>query len=477
MQSTSGQRSREQRGGDRDYNRDNKDRVDKDGFRSALPRPDVAGLKRDIAAHDKEIAIHNKELSDIRSSQEKIRIERNGGRQEFENARRAMGKLMNIKKALHAEKSAIEVTRDASFKKIGVGQEKEKAAKSAIKFSSVEAIDNQIKELEKRQARTSMSLTEEKNLVKEITALTISKKSFGSLLELKAATDRERALKSGIDKKYSEKNGELKEIYKKIDAQKVVMDAMNKTTAEGSQQLPAFKQRQGELHALIEAETAAIKALRGHIKEREEAHAEAVAAEKALFKEELAVLKQKEEAEELARHPYEEEMRICDFLITYLSTKCVQDAKSEVGSPVASSTDSSAFAGMRSLKRDDDEQFMGGVAKKKGKKKGGQNNKDEITHTHESLEQFSSVHVTAPAKVTSVSTTLKELSEKKEYFNGLERGAIPSLRTTRASKQSTANKPAATGTGTGGGKTDKKGGGGGKKSVFNMESKSEYPGL
>lgn len=476
MQKTGGPRSRDQRGGDRDgdreRDRDNRDRADKDGFRSALSRPDIAGLKRDIALHDKEIANCNKELSEIKRKQDKIRNERNGGRQEFDNAKRKMGKLMETKKGLHAEKNAIEASREASHKKIGAGQDKEKAAKSAIKFSSVEAIDKQISELSKRQAHTSMSLTEEKNLVKEIQTLTLSKKGFAALQELKAATDRERAVKSGIDKKYTEKNMQLKELYKQVDAQKLILDGMNKNSSESGKQLPEFKKRQEELRALVETENAAVKALRVSIKEKEDEHAVKVAAEKKVFMEEQAELKKKEEAEELARHPYEEEMYVCDFLVGYLSTKCVVDSKAEPATTATISEPStdkaSAFAGMKSLKRDDDETFMGGVSKKKGKKKGGQNSKDEITHTHESLEHFSSIGVTAPAKIASVSETLAELAEKKEYFNGLERGAIPSLKTIR-SKQANTSKSSANG-----GKNDKKTS---KKTVFNMESKSEYPGL
>lgn len=472
MQKAGGQRNRDNRGGDRDY--DNRSKVDKDGFRSALPRPDIARLKRDIATHDKEIATFNKEISEIKSSQEKIRNERNSGRQEFENAKRAMSKLLNTKKALHAEKSEIEATREAAHKKITAGQDKEKAAKASIKFNSVEAIDKQIKELEKRQARTSMSLMEEKNLVKEITALTLSKKTFDVLSELKAATDRERVLKSGIDKKLADKNGELKEVYKKIDAQKAILDSFNKTSSAVSKKLPGLKKRQEELRALIDAEMVEIKNLRASIKEKEEAHAAAVAEEKKVFLEELAEKRKKEEEAELLRHPYEEEMFICDFLINYLSAKVGSEAKDEA--PVTAPAPDQ-FSGMKSLKRDDaEETFMGGVVKKKSKKKGGQNNKDGITHNHESLEKFSSIQVAAPAKTSSVEATLKELAEKKEYFNGLERGAIPSLKSLRdkkaSSKQTSSDSTV---------DQKKKGGekkkSGAKKTVFNMESTAEYPEL
>mmetsp|Transcript_9845 Transcript_9845/g.16344 ORF Transcript_9845/g.16344 Transcript_9845/m.16344 type:complete len:472 (+) Transcript_9845:76-1491(+) len=471
MQKTGGQRSRDQRGGDRDRDRD-RDRADKDGFRSALPRPDTGALKRDIGAHDKEIAACNKELNEIKSKQDKIRNERNGGRQEFDKAKKLMSKLMDNKKNLHAEKNAIEARREASHKKITAGQDKEKAARAEIKFGSVDAIDKKIKELETRQARTSMSLTEEKNLVKEIKTLNLSKKGFAALVELKAVTDRERALKSGIDKELTQKNIELKGVYKEIDAQKAVLDALNKSSLESSKHLPAFKKRQEELRAQIETANAAVKTLREQIKEKEAVHATAVAEEKKVWKAEQAEIKKKLEAEELAKHPYEEEMYVCDFLVKYLSTKCVVDADSKMEATSLASTtatvDTSAFAGMKSLKRDDDESFMGGAIKKKSKKKGGQNNKDDITHTHESLEYFSSISVKAPLKLSSVTDSLKELEEKKEYFNTLERGAIPSLKSLRAKKGNGEVKPS-------GGKSDGKKNA--AKTVFNLESKADYPGL
>lgn len=471
MQKSGGQRNRDQRGGDRDRDRD-RDKADKDGFRSALPRPDTGALKREIGIHDKEIAACNKELNEIKGKQDKIRNERNGGRQEFDKAKRLMAKLMDNKKKLHTEKSAIEARREASHKKIIAGQDKEKAARAEIKFGSVDAIDKKIKELETRQARTSMSLTEEKNLVKEIKTLNLSKKGFATLEELKALTDRERALKSGIDKELTEKNIQLKGVYKEVDAQRAVLDDLNKTSLESSKHLPAFKKRQEELRAQVETENAAVKALREQIQEKEKVHAAAVAEEKKTWKVEQAEIKKKLEAEELAKHPYEEEMYVCDFLVKYLTTKCVVDSDSKVESTSKASTtsdvDTSAFVGMKSLKRDD-ETFMGGAVKKKSKKKGGQNNKDDISHTHESLEYFSSIGVKAPMKLSSVTESLKELEEKKEYFNTLERGAIPSLKSLRAKKGNSGDEKSS------GGKSQ------GKKNVsktvFNLESTADYPGL
>ena len=459
-------------GGRRDqkYGRDDRDRTgDRDGFRSSIPRPDVSSLRKQISLIDKEIVNYNNEMSEIRRKQDKIRTEGSSGRQEFESAKKVMSQLIDIKKALHVDKNSIEASRDASQKKILAGQEKEKAAKAAIKFSSVEAIEKQVKELEKRQARTSMTLTEEKNLMKEIKALNLSKKNFAALEELRMVTDKERNVKSVFDKKYSEKNGEIKEIYKKIDAQKLILDSLNKASSETNKQWPELKKRMEELRALVDAENTKIKDLKAKIKEIDDAHVAAVAEEKKKYKEALAELKKKEEEEELARHPYEEEMGICDLLINYLSTKHLADMKSGPSSQEnASSTtpDMSAFSGMKSLKRNDDEAFMGGVVKKKGKKKGGKNNKEGMTHTHESLEHFSSVNVSPPAKLSNVPETIKELEEKKVYYDELERGAIPNLKSIRAklnNAKSSSDKERS-------GKTS-------KKTVFNLESQSEYPEL
>lgn len=465
MQNSRGKQNKP-RAGDRE-SRDSRDNRDKDGFRSSLPRPDVSAYKRDIAQRDNEVAKCIQELNEIKSKQDKIRNERNHGRKEFDEAKSLMSKLINKKKEIFAERNTIQASRDASHKRIVNCQEKEKQARSAIKFNSIDAIDKQIKELETRQSRTSMSLTEEKNLVKEIKALNLSKKSFAALSDMKSETDREKAAKSSIDQAFSEINAKLKEINQRLDAQKVVLDGLNKTSSETGKMIPEFKKRQDELRATIDAENAAIKALRVSIKEKEDGHAVAVAEEKKKWKEEQAELKKKREAEELAKHPYEEEMYICDFLINYLSSKFSSDAKDDAAETPSSTTTSSldtVFAGMKSLKRNDDETFMGGgVVKKKGKKKGGQNNKEDITHTHESLENFSSVGVAAPAKLSAVPDCLKQLNEKKEYFNTLERGAIPSLKSLRAKKES--------------GKSSSKSKSSKQKEVLNVESNAEYPGL
>merc|ERR1712125_314112 len=88
--------------------------------------------------------------------------------------RDALARLRSQKGALITEKKAIRNQSERLF-------EGQKAAKQSVKFTNIVDIDDEIKKLQKRQETTSMSLTEEKRLIKEMDALQASKKLVAQL--------------------------------------------------------------------------------------------------------------------------------------------------------------------------------------------------------------------------------------------------------------------------------------------------------
>lgn len=188
------------------------------------------------------------------------------------------------------------------------------------------------------------------------------------------------------------------------------------------------------------------------------------------------------EAEELAKIPYEEDMKLCDYLILYLQKYSAEgdnnkDNKEEVEEASVSAAVSAAeeSSGMKLLKRDLDD-FTGDIqaAKKRGKKKGGANlkKKDTIAHGVDTIDFFALLEITPPATISAVPAAIETLLAKKKSFEGLERGAVPSIsdKVKAANKQQQAQNSKDSAVSNTTGKQNKKSGGG-----FNLEA--DFPSL
>merc|ERR1712176_181926 len=96
--------------------------------------------------------------------------------------RQKKGKLIDEKRAIRAQ---LDVLRQVGDKLV----KDKKDAKSSVRFNSVAEIEAEIKKLQKRQDTTSMSLTEEKKLIKEMDALMNSKDKVKDMKSKDASLD------------------------------------------------------------------------------------------------------------------------------------------------------------------------------------------------------------------------------------------------------------------------------------------------
>mmetsp|Transcript_2969 Transcript_2969/g.4497 ORF Transcript_2969/g.4497 Transcript_2969/m.4497 type:complete len:496 (+) Transcript_2969:73-1560(+) len=441
-----------------------------------VPKPDKSELQARSDEIQAQISALQNEAKEIKAKMDKIFNDRSGSKGEFEAAKTLMQALIAEKKQLVAEKNALGDARDAARDKINARINAEKAARSDLKFSSLEAIDKQIRDLESKQARTTMSLTDEKKIIKEIKALQASKKTVATLADMKQAIEALKVEKSAIDKNYLDKASEVKRVNERLTAQREVLDSLNKDNSQNREAIPSLRQKQSEIKEQVNSKYQQIKALRAEFKAKEDAYYAHLAEERARKKEarqkEIEARKAQEEerrkaleAAELARIPYEEEINLCDYLVTYLET-FVDTSKSTGSADTAANSSQAAavegFAGMKVLKRDQEDFAVLGNSKKRGKKKGGGNTKkDVISHGVDTIDSFAMLDVVPPTNVQGVPAAIEQLKEKKTYYQGLERGAVESISSRLRNEKE--KKAAAEG--------KKKTG----KTVFNLES--DFPGL
>jgi hypothetical protein len=174
------------------------------------------------------------------------------------------------------------------------------------------------------------------------------------------------------------------------------------------------------------------------------------------------------EAEELARIPYEDEILLCDQLALYLQSML---PASETTKEEQLSTPTLQVEGMVLFQRSENEFLQLGNNKKRGKKKSGSNaKKDVIVHGVDTIKSFSLLQITPPSASVDVAKTIESLKDKKVYFQGLERGAVPSIASQHKASREGKDDGVTTATDDQTVKTGKA-----VKSVFNLDA--DFPGL
>ena len=100
-----------------------------------------------------------------------------------------------------------------------------RSLRADLKYTSPQEIDKQIASLKKRRATTSMSLKDEKTLLKEIDQLKQSKKLVSHLAANNDSISSERKNSQSISEQLTAKNAELDVLKKKIEEQKLILKA------------------------------------------------------------------------------------------------------------------------------------------------------------------------------------------------------------------------------------------------------------
>ena len=115
-----------------------------------------------------------------------------------------------------------------------------------VKYTKVEDIDRRMKELTKRQMEVSMSLNEEKKLIKEMEELSASKKVVGLLASKEGEIGASKLGMKEITAAIAEKNAALKTLSTEMDERKKEMDALSAKDSDTRGKIPdLIKERDG----------------------------------------------------------------------------------------------------------------------------------------------------------------------------------------------------------------------------------------
>lgn len=457
-----------------------------------LERPSKDEHEAEIAAIDEAIDALR---TDRRSLQSKIDLALGGNKQKnspIGKERDALNKLKNRKGLMIEQKRQIRtrlsIVKDNADRLIG----QQKNARSGMKFTSVTEIEKEIARLQRKQETQSMSLADEKKLLKELETLQASKRTAEELRAKQGDLDGIKEDRKVIQSDLNAKDKEIDAIQKEIDVQAKVfkalaekqssqrgaVDELIKKREELKKQLDAkFTEKNETKSAFWEATNEWYQNQRAVKAQRQLQYEE----EQKKRAEEKKEWDKKKEEEEMAKTPYEEEMHLCNYLADYLTKTYLTDAAEEAEKKAKAAEEKSKadviavkddpFAGFMAAKskRDDDEVYFGkGKKGKGGKKKKVKQPTKTFSLNLDLFEQFGMLSLSPPTSLDSVSAAVDELKAKKTWYSEQPRGSVPTARAIRKKAK------AESGGGSNNGKAPKGGNRGKKVNNFDISNDSDF---
>lgn len=328
--------------------------------------------------------------------------------------------------------------------KVDTAIDASKNAKQSLKFRSVEEIDAEMSRLNKLQSTTSMTLGEEKKLVKELESLRGQKRQLSALGASEGQIKNDKDERARIQGLLKAKRDAFTECLGRLTAQREVCDAVQakENGGEGGKKglIPTLHDERNVFWKKKSEAITQIKAIREQVKGKWDEFKAARKEWEAFMDEERKVREaerraqkeeweRKREEEEAKKIPFEEEMALCDYLSNYLKTTFLVEKETATAAVAAAAVAAAAGPAaafehdgmtLQAFRREDEEEerWVGGGKKKKEKKpEGGKKKNSSLTHSPELLASFALLKLDAPSKKDGVEAAVVALKEKKEWFS------------------------------------------------------------
>jgi uncharacterized coiled-coil DUF342 family protein len=423
-----------------------------------IPKLPPRMAKPDRYNYENTINDLNNEIESIKMQRSKIlktiKLRQSGGagfRDEKDKARKTMGVLVKTKNGIMDERKVLFAQRDAIRAATDRMKEASRNMKGELgRYTSVQDIDNKIRQLHHRQNTTNMSLSEEKDLIKQIDQLTGMKKTVDAFARHNDKLRKEADSGKGLSTLISEKNKALKEIGEKIVQAKKNIEAIEarQNTAQADvsplrDQLDSLKKEQEKKIAVIKEKRKQWKVVNDeyyeYVKELRKVKAIIRKKEDEAYQREKEIRRKELEAELATQKPWLQELALCDVLIKYLTGLLPKEetASEKQAAPAKKANErlANSFAGMKIMKKKDDEedyfraQQQTGKKKRKNKKKQAKKamREKDLVHTFDTLQNFqylkskSGLDLYPPSCTEDIPDTLDLLKKCSDYFDTLPR--------------------------------------------------------
>lgn len=409
-------------------------------------------------AYEKTMQEFNDQIESLKNERKKVQDKIDAAmtdpdsKSALSEARTKLGTLKSQKQKLIDEKKAMRNSLDATKKDTEKLIKDKKDVRSNVKFGSLEEINKEIAKLQRLQETTTMTLNEEKKLIKEMDALKASKSHIAELAKKDNSLDGIRETRKTIQESLKAKDKEIDGVSAQIDDIMKILKSQNEKDSKKRDAIQGlFKERdtfKKKMSAIIDSKDKVRDEYREAnnkwfnyqraVKAKKKIEWEA---EKAAREAEHQEYLKKLEEEEAKKIPYEEEQELCEFLADFLERtyleKSEKEASKEESDVVAVKDD--PFAGMTPMKKNT-EDF---TAVTKSKKKRIRAAKPEaFSLSVDLIDQFGLLQLSPPTKKSDVEKSVEELRTKKAWYKEQPRGSVPTASEIRKTKKKVAPKKA-----------------------------------
>ncbi|KAJ0409878.1 hypothetical protein P43SY_005772 [Pythium insidiosum] len=401
-----------------------------------LPKPDKAAHDAEVAKLDAAIKQLHERTNAIRAEMDKLKTGRGGYGEQIQAAKAVYNDLRSQKDNLIAQRNELTAKVKAQLEKKDSTIKTQRSARAGLRFQTEDEYEKEISALRHQQETRSMSLNEEKRLIKEIEALKQQKLQVSKLGNDKEDVEKFNDNIKDIRALQTKKNAEIDAVQEKLAAQKLKLDELYKLNEEERKQdkFPALAKERKEIKEQLDAKYTAVKELRAAFKAANDRYYENIRLhrkKKELERKKEEERRQQEYQDKLAEyekemakiHPYQDEMDLCEALVAFLEKTFAKELKEEADTAADEAKKSAAgpaeLDGLKPLQRKEEDFIMLGAGKKgKGKKPAGKKAKRDakLSLPMAQLDAFSTVGLVPPSTTGALSQSIKAIKEKKVWF-------------------------------------------------------------
>ncbi|EEY62020.1 uncharacterized protein PITG_14008 [Phytophthora infestans T30-4] len=398
-----------------------------------LPKPDKAEHEAKISVLDGAIKKLQARSNVIRAEMDALKTNRGGYGGPIQEAKAKFASLRAEKDNLIQQRNQITArlrqTRDEKDSTV----KQQRSVRANLKYGSVAEFDSAIAELKHKQETSSMSLNEEKRVIKEIEQLQAQKQQVSGYSDDQGVVEKQNESIKEIRALQTKKNEDIDAIQEKLNEQKQALDELYRLNEEENKkdQFPVLAKERKEIKEQLDDKFTAIKALRKEFKEANDKYYNNIR----LVRKKKEMERQKEEEarkaeyeakladyeKEMAKiHPHQDEMDLCDALVSFLEKTYAKELKEEDDKAAETSAAPLVLDGMKPLQRKEEDFMMLGGGSKKGKKgRSGKKTKKatKLVLPLAQMEAFSTVGLLPPTSAAAVSESLTAVKAKKVWFN------------------------------------------------------------
>jgi uncharacterized coiled-coil DUF342 family protein len=415
-------------------------------------RPDSAARDAELELIATEFAKVKAERDEVGRKMKEVREASKGGNDERQKVRQELNKIKDELQKIRAEKDAVVNQQKAAVAALEQKYGEERKSKESLgKLTSVEAIEEEIQKIEKRMTSGNFSSKEEKDMIREMDKLRLSKKNVGALKQKADEVQKAKDMKKEIDAELNQKRAAVDEVQKRFQTVRDALTALDEKDKEGvGAIMPKLRENHDALNKklddLIAKRQAVYDEWKKKMKEWQDAEAERrkLELERRAAEQEKRRLEQEEqqrifeekrklkEEEEAKKKPWESEIALCDYLISYLQRLSLKNSPVSPASGSATSAAAPAptrggtdFGALKPLQRNQDDDYINLGAKKANKtaapKPAAEKKAAALAHSVDTINSFGLVSLIPPSTEAGIEASIAELKAKRAYYDVLPR--------------------------------------------------------